>query len=105
MITSGEGKYKVFLEKHILDDDIVYILGGGEKSHIGGVVVCEPGKKPEIMKSEGHYDYIVLQPIAEEACKKYNKKVVAVGGVHVENANKEEIDILVKNCKELIKCI
>jgi ribosomal protein L24 len=105
MITSGEGKYKVFLEKHILDDDLVYILGGGEKSHVGGVVVCEPYKNPEIMKFEGHYDYLVLQPIAEEACKKYNKKVIAVGGVHVDNASKEEIDILVNNCKELLKCI
>ena len=105
MITSGEGKYKVFLEKHILDEDIIYILGGGEKSHIGGVVVCEPGKKPEIIKLEGHYDCIVLQPIAEEACKKFNRKIVVVGGIHVDNASKEEIDILVKNCRELLKCI
>jgi hypothetical protein len=102
MNTSGEGKYKVFLEKKHLDDDIVYILGGGEKSHIGGVVVCEPGKETQVLALEGHYDYMVLQPIAEEACKKFNKKVVAVGGVHVDNASKEEIDILVKNCRELI---
>ena len=105
MITSGEGKYKVFLEKKELDDGLIYILGGGEKSHIGAIVLCEPGKKVQMTKLEGHYDYIVLQPIAEEACKKYNKKVVAVGGVHVDNATKEEINLLVNNCKELIKCI
>jgi hypothetical protein len=102
MNTSGEGKYKVFLEKKQLDEGIVYILGGGEKSHIGGVVVCEPGKDAQIVALEDHYDYMVLQPIAEAACKKLNKKVVAVGGVHVDNASKEEIDLLVKNCKELI---
>ena len=105
MITSGEGKYKVYLKKQMLDEDLIYILGGGEKSHIGGVVLCEPDKKPEFLKLENHYDYIVLQPIAKEACKKYNKKVVAVGGVHVDNATEEEIEILVKNCKELLKCI
>lgn len=105
MITSGEGKYKVFLEKKKLDDDLVYILGGGEKSHIGGVVVCEPGKKPQEIRLKGHYDDIVLKPIAEAACKKYNKKVVAIGGVHVDNATKEEIELLVNNCKELVKCI
>ena len=48
---------------------------------------------------------MVLQPIAEAACKKYNKKVVAVGGVHVDNASQEEIGLLVDNCKELIKYI
>ena len=29
MITSGEGKYKVFLEEKKIGDDLVYILGGG----------------------------------------------------------------------------
>ena len=105
MITSGEGKYKVFLEEKKLDDGIIYILGGGEKSHIGGVVICEPGKKPQVIRLEGHYDDIVLKPIAETACKKYKTKVVALGGVHVDNASKEEIGILVENCNNLIKHI
>jgi hypothetical protein len=105
MITSGEGKYKVFLEEKKIGDDLIFILGGGESSHIGGVVICEPGKKPQIIRLKGHYDDIVLYPIAETACKKYNTKVIAVGGVHVDNASQEEIDLLVKNCKELVECI
>jgi len=47
----------------------------------------------------------LLKPIAEAACKKYKTKVVAVGGVHIDNATKQEIGKLVENCKELIKCI
>ena len=105
MITSGEGKYKVFLEKKQLDDDVIYILGGGEKSHIGGVVICEPEKKSRVVALKGHYDYIVLKPLAEEACKKYNTRVIALGGVHIDKASKDEIKILVENCKELVKCI
>jgi hypothetical protein len=31
--------------------------------------------------------------------------VVAVGGVHVDNATKKEIDLLVENCKKLAKKI
>jgi len=105
MITSGEGKYKVYLTEEKIGDDKVYILGGGERAHIGGLVICEPDKKPRIIRLEGHYDDIVLLPIAKTACKKYKTKVLAVGGVHVDNASEEEIDLLVKNCKELIKCI
>ena len=105
MITSGEGKYKVFLEEKKIGNDLIYILGGGERSHIGGIVICEPGKKSRAITLEGHFDDIVLKPIAEAACKKFNVKVVAVGGVHVDNASQEEIDLLVKNCKELVKCI
>jgi hypothetical protein len=105
MITSGEGKYKIYLEEKKIDNDLIYILSGGERSHIGGVVICEPNKEIRIIRFKGHYDVIVLKPIAETACKKYNKKVVAIGGVHVNKASQEEINLLVKNCKELVKCI
>ena len=105
MITAGSGKYTVWLKEEKLSDDRLYILGGGERPHIGGVVVMEPGKEKKVIKFEGHYDPVVLEPIAEEACKKYNTKVVAVGGVHVDDASKDEIDLLVKNCKELVRCI
>jgi hypothetical protein len=103
MNTSGRGKYKVWLHRHDIGDDIVFFLGGGQRSHIGGVVIAEPSKKIKTIRLTRHYDDIVLQPIAEAACKKYKKKVVAVGGVHVDNATKEEINLLVENCKKLIK--
>ena len=103
MITFGEGKYKVFLEKHLLDEDLIYILGGGQCSQKGGVVVCQPSQKPSVIRLGTHY--VVLTPIAEAACEKYNKTVVAVGGIHIDDASKEEIKIIVNNCKELVKCI
>jgi len=105
MLTSGEGKYKVWLDQKRIGENLLFILGGGEKSHIGGIVVCEPRKKPEVIRLEGHFDDVVLKPIAEAACKKYKTTVVAVGGVHVDNATKEEIDILVKNCNNLVNML
>jgi hypothetical protein len=103
MLTSGKGKYKVWLNQKRIGENLLFILGGGEKSHIGGIVVCDPGKKPQIIRLEGHFDDIVLKPIAEQACKKYKTTIVAVGGVHVDNATKKEIDLLLKNCRVLIK--
>jgi putative aminopeptidase FrvX len=105
MITSGKGKYKVWLRREKIGDDLVFFLGGGERSHIGGVVICEPRKKPKAIRITGHYDDIVLKPIALAACKKYKVKVVALGGVHVDQATKQEIKLLVENCKKLVKKI
>jgi hypothetical protein len=105
MNTYGEGKYAVWLKKELVGEDIVYMLGGGERAHVGSVVVKEPGKKTKVVKLGGHYDHIVLEPIAVAACEKYGCTVVAVGGVHVDKATKKEIDILVNNCKELVRCI
>ena len=105
MITSGDGKFKVWHEEKKIGDDLLYVLGGGERTHIGGIVFCEPNKEPQIIRLEGHYDDIVLKPIAKTACKKYGIKVVAIGGIHVNDATKDDIERLVENCRELEKCI
>ena len=105
MNTSGEEKYKVWLKKLEIGDDKVYILGGGEKPHVGGLVICEPGKKPQSISLGTHHDCAVLKPIAKAACKKYDTTAVAIGGIHINNASKEEINIILKNCKELVECI
>ncbi len=105
MITAGKGKYTVWLKQEKIGDHLLYILGGGEKSHIGGVVLCEVGKKPHVIRLEGHYDDVVLKPIALAACAKYHTTTVAIGGIHVDNASQKEINQLVKNCKELVTCI
>ena len=105
MLTSGKGKYKVWLNQKRIGENLLFILGGGEKSHIGGVVICEPGKTAQVIRLEGHFDDVVLKPIAEAACRKYKTTVVAVGGVHVDNATKEEINILVKNCNNLVNML
>jgi hypothetical protein len=104
MIICGEGRYKVFLRKIIHGEDIILILGGGEKSHVGAIVICEPSKNNiQEFKFEGHYDNIVLKPIAENACRKYNKKIIAIGGIHIDGATKEEIKIIKRNCQKLIE--
>ena len=105
MITFGEGKYKVNLERKELGDDLVYILSGGEKPHIGGIAISQPTKETKVIRLKGHYDVIVLKPIAEAASGKFGRRVVVLGGVHVDNATQKEINLLVKNCKELIKYI
>ncbi|MFW6121223.1 MAG: hypothetical protein ACOC80_10060 [Petrotogales bacterium] len=105
MITVGDGKYKVWLENKKIGKDILYMLGGGEQSHIGGVVLCEPNKEPKIISLPGHYDTKVLKPIAQAACKKYNTRVVVTGGIHIDDATRVEIEKIVENCRELEKCI
>ncbi len=105
MITSGKGKYRIWLKQYSIGVDNIYFLGGGEESHIGGVVICEPGKKINIVRLENHYDYVVLKIIAEKLFEKYNKKIIVTGGIHIDNASKDEIKIIVENCRRLAECI
>lgn len=99
--TVGEGKHKVFFHKYILDDDIILIVGGGQCSHVGGVVICEPGQPVKMLELSGHYDTVVLKPLAFAACKKYHKRVTVLGGIHIDTASKKDIEIIVNHCKKL----
>ena len=103
MITSGEGKYRVWLEKYQVGSDLIFVLGGGERPHLGSVVVAEPGKSPQVIVLTGHRDDVVLRPIAQRACEKYKVTVVVVGGVHVDHASKDDIRILEENCRGLLR--
>ena len=103
-ISAGKGKYKVWLRKMKIGQDIVLFLGGGERAHMGSIVLCEPGKKPKILnrltaQGRTHKDYLVALPIAKKAAKKWKRPVLCVAGIHVENASKKEIKMLVRNCK------
>jgi hypothetical protein len=102
---AGEGRHKVWLKVEMLDDGVVCILGGGERSHVGGVAIAEPGATPFVHRRSGHHDDVVLLPIAEAACRKYNMAAAALGGVHVDRATKEDLNILIENCRELARCI
>lgn len=105
MITVGKGKTKVWLKKEEIEGDLIIMIGGGEKPHIGAVVLCVPKEKCQILKYGKHKDHIVLEPIAEKACENYKKVVVAVGGIHINNATDKEIKEIIKNCKDLARLV
>lgn len=101
MISAGSGKYRVWLKEIKQGEDVVLLLGGGERTHIGSVILCEPGKETRTITRENHFDWIVGKPIAEKLARKRKKPVVCIAGIHVDNASREEIELLKNNCREI----
>lgn len=100
-ITHGAGKHLVWFEQTRIGDDILILVGGGELPHIGGVVMKVPGEEIRVLTIGIHKDHHVLIPIAEAAARKYDTTVVVTGGVHIDDATKEDIALIMKNCKAL----
>lgn len=100
---AGEGKHRVWLTSHEVGHDLIYHLGGGHLPHVGGVVLKVPGEKLQTLTFGSHHDLEVLSPIAEAACAKHGRLVVVTGGVHVDDATSQDIELLVANCRELIE--
>ncbi len=103
MISFGRGKHKVFFEKQKIGNDLLIKVWGGDVPHIGSVVIGLPGKKEKKITYSNHKDYVVLSPIAKKAAEKFNCTVVAVGGIHLNNATKKDIKKIIENCKGLEK--
>lgn len=101
MHTAGEGKHAVWCTVTRTGADIVVVVGGGQRSHVGGLAWCEPDKPAKAIRLPHHFDDLVLLPMAEALCRKFGVTVVAVGGVHIDDATADDIKLLVDNCAAL----
>jgi len=105
--TIDKGKFKVDLHAITLGDDLTVIIGGGVP-HIGSVVIASPNKSKNvnytIWTDEGHKDNVIAEDVATELIKNFdfNKNVVVIAGLHIDNATKEDINRLVKNSNSLV---
>lgn len=108
MFSAGEGKFKITLIATITDEGLVAQIYGGEKPHLGAIALSTP--RPSLADPEqvscttiviplpGHKDDQVAKPVAEEIAKAWGSQVLAVVGIHVDNAGDKDIEKLTDNC-------
>lgn len=95
--TYGEGRYQIFAEAIPAGDDILVFVGGGERPHIGGFSLSEPSASTVSFSIPVHKDFVVSHQVSEKVSRATGKRCLAVAGIHIANASREEISILVKN--------
>lgn len=84
--------------------DLLIVVSGGDKPHIGASVLANESQVKSI-SFKFHKDDIALRVIANEL-KKYTKKnICVIGGIHVKNITKKQIDHVLKMSKKLAKKI
>ena len=93
-------------------EDILIVIRGGEKSHIGSCVMAVPrpsladNKKisctSSVLNVVGHKDENICRMVAENFCKKFQVTAVCTGGFHVDNLTPEKISEVISAC-ELIE--
>jgi hypothetical protein len=114
-VSIGEGRFKLEATITKTQDGINIYLGGGEKTHIGTVVLCQPRESlkqdgsrsvtTSILNIVGHKDDDIAKPIAEKLCLNLNERIVISAGVHIEKATEAEIQKLLEMGKRLTEKI
>lgn len=106
---TGEGRYRIDISAVITAEGISVTLTGGEKTHVGGVVMCLPRKSLTgqddgcdtwIIPVPGHKDTEAAKGVAEMLCRMTGEKTVVVAGIHIDQASPPEIDTLLRNSVE-----
>ncbi len=109
MWSVGEGRLKVWCTLTKIGDGLVICLGGGDRPHIGSVSISVPYKRKNGFWSvststitlPSHRDDAITRAVSEKVAKVTGMVVVAVGGVHVEDASKSDIEKIIEGAEEL----
>ncbi len=102
MISAGEGRYSVRLESYDIGKDMLIVITGGEEDHIGSATLIETKGHLQTMIKKGHQDHVVSERMANIIYDTIGKDLLVVCGIHIDDASKEEIDILVKHAQACV---
>jgi hypothetical protein len=98
----GEGRHKVWAEAVRAGEDLVIFIGGGERPHVGSLSLSTVGSAPVSASLPGHKDHVVSSRAAMRVSKEMGKTCVVVTGIHIDNATKRDIELLLENSE---KCL
>lgn len=111
----NDGKHSLHAFIIITEEELLVYLGGGQKAHIGSIVLCQPRKSlkgngsisctSSVFNLVGHKDDLLALPLGERLCKDFNKVVVVVGGIHIKDACEEDFLKVEKNANLLVNLI
>lgn len=106
----GEGRCQVILTLLETGNGLNGLLTGGQKTHIGGVVLALPRPSLSgqgwstdvyITPVPGHKDVIVAQTVAATLARELRIPVAISAGIHSDNLIQEELNQIVSYCEAL----
>lgn len=106
----GEGRCQISLILQDTGNGINALLTGGEKPHVGGVVLALPRPSLRgdgwsadvyITPVPGHKDVEVARTVAESLARELRCSVVVTAGIHSDNLCPEELSQMIGHCETL----
>jgi hypothetical protein len=101
----GKGRHRVWAEAIYAGKDLVIFIGGGEKPHVGSLSLAAAEGAPLSVSVPGHRDYIVSNEAARRVSRETGKACVVVAGLHVDNAAKLDIELLLRNSDKCLSLL
>ncbi|MGC8817386.1 MAG: proteasome assembly chaperone 4 family protein [Candidatus Hadarchaeum sp.] len=112
-LSAGRGQHRVLLSLLPAGKDLVAVISGGNRPHVGSVAVAIPRpslKNPARLSATsstftlvGHKDDEIAKEASEELARELNRVVVVSVGIHLSNASETDIQKLMQNAKRVVE--
>lgn len=111
---SGKGGHLLNAVVSRCGRDIVVVIAGGTKHHIGAVALAEPRKSlagddisstASVLCLRGHKEDLWAREAALELSAICNTNVLVSVGIHIDNADLQDLQIFKENFTDLVNAI
>lgn len=85
------------------DRGLCVLLMGGDLPHVGAVSLSDETGRVQTLELPEHRDGFISEKWARELSRRYHLPVSVTCGIHYDNATKEQIDIIISACDELLR--
>jgi len=112
-LQEGSMPYQVHLKVVPVGSDLVVLVWGGEKPHVGAVAVAVPRPSlddPQITSSTtsvyamvGHKEDDLAKDMAAKLAAKFKKNIILTAGIHIDNIPPQGIKAIEDNCKKILE--
>jgi gallate decarboxylase subunit D len=109
----GDGPCQVNVRVVPIGEDLVVMIWGGDKPHVGAVAIGIPRpslENPHITSSTtsvyallGHKEDGLAKMMADKIASVLERNVVVTAGIHIDNISPEEIKEIENNCGRILK--
>jgi len=98
-------KYNIALQSRRIGDDHLIVISGGDIPHIGAIAVAIPYNNTASLSYidiPKHKDTLLAGPVALSAAKILKATVVVILGIHLNNAEKDQISEICNEVSSLV---
>jgi hypothetical protein len=107
VLSEGTGRTKINLSVQWIGKDLIVSIHN-EHGHLGAVAVAdycheENRASTSVITRLGHKDDAIAVQAAYQLCKRTQKPICAIVGIHLDSITQEEISQITLNCEKLVE--
>lgn len=99
----NEGRIHVALDAYFMGEDLLILITGGDRPHLGTITAGARLEPIRTIQLQTHKEFYVTEEVAVLLRKQFPGNFAICSGVHLDDIQKDEINLLTDLCVDLGK--